>query len=181
LSAEEVCSLHEQVRELENIISTLSLSVDTLAGVSERSVISQLEFFTSARSPAHKLFSHFGKEIKSIVREGLKDTSDRTILWMTAEECYKQATTARGSLHADNYFVPLEEAYLDGPDPDFESEEFDDHENLLAIDNDYAANFRSKAQRKSKVREDAHAKDEKAWIGFWLRALHSSQGGPTLF
>jgi hypothetical protein len=67
------------------------------------------------------------------------------VLWRVAEECYSQATKPLGKLDAENYFAPLEEAYLQWPyDPDYESKEYYEHENRL-----YAAAFREREQRRS--------------------------------
>jgi hypothetical protein len=180
----EVCSLHEQIKKLTDITLNLRTTVDVLTEATERSVIIQLRSLGNqsaavfGRPPIQKLLSHFDTKIKDIVREVLNKTSDQNVLWRAAEECYKQAISPSGSLHADDYFDPLEEACLEWPyDPDFESEEYYEHENRLDVDEDYAAAFQVKAKRRSEARR----KDRQGWIDFWIRVLNNSPDGPVLF
>jgi hypothetical protein len=76
----------------------------------------------------------------------------------------------------------LEEACLQWPyDPDFESEEYYEHEDRLDIDGDYAAAFQEEALCRVNTRMRLHEKDTRDWIDFWIRALHNAPNGPTLF
>jgi hypothetical protein len=138
----EVCSLHEGIKKLANIAINLKTTIDALNEATERSVIIHLKSLGSQsaaiiferRPPIQELFSHFDKKIRNIIREVLNNTSDQNMLWKVAEECYKQAASPSGILHADDYFIPLEEACLQWPyDPDFESEEYYEHENRLDV------------------------------------------------
>ncbi|KIV98761.1 uncharacterized protein PV09_09489 [Verruconis gallopava] len=68
--------------------------------------------------------------------------SDQDVLWKVAEECFNQTVNPCGTLDAEDYFAPLKEACLEWPyDPDFESEEYYEHENRLDVDEDYTAAF----------------------------------------
>ncbi|KAF2111562.1 hypothetical protein BDV96DRAFT_666119 [Lophiotrema nucula] len=185
LSITEICSLREGTKRLANIASNLETNIDALNEAMECSVIirlrslgSQSTAFVFGRPSIQELFSHFDQQIKDIVRRVLNDTSDRDLLWRVAEECYKQATSPSGILHADDYFIPREEACLEWPyDPDFESEEYYEHENRLGVDEQYAAAFRARTERRFETRR----KDRQSWIDFWINVLNNSPSGPTLF
>lgn len=164
LPIQEVCLLYEQINSLTDTITKLQTTVGTLAETSEVSVIGHL-------------LSHFDAKIRKIVREVLQSYSDQDILWRTAEECFEQAISPDGSLNANDYFDPLEEAVPEWPyDSGFDSEEYYDHENRLEIDEDYAA-FRIGSERRS----EAYMKKRQDWVDFWIRALNNSPNGPTLF
>ncbi|KAL5430181.1 hypothetical protein PMIN06_012591 [Paraphaeosphaeria minitans] len=176
----EVCSLREGAMRLANIATNLKDTIEVLNEVTECSIIAQLKSLgVSGRSfLIEKLFAHFDEEIKNIIWKVLNDTSDQSMEWRVAEECYKQADSPLGSLHADGYFDPLEEAQLEWPyDPDFESEEYYEHENRLFVNEDYAAAFQTQTERRDQVRR----KDRQKWMDFWVRVLSNSPDGPTLF
>ncbi|MCJ1395427.1 hypothetical protein MMC18_008313 [Xylographa bjoerkii] len=185
LSITEVCSLHKGIKKLTDITFNIGTTVDALNEATERSVVIRLTSLerqsvaTIFEQPLiQRLIQHFDIQIKDIVRKVLSDTSDQNVLWKVAEECYKQATSPLGSLHADNYFVPIEEARLGWPyDSDFESEEYYEHEDRLDLDEHYAAAF----QKRIELRSEARRKDEQSWVDFWLRVLNNSPAGPTLF
>jgi len=66
------------------------------------------------------------------------------------ELCYSQSLHTSGTLHFDNYFIPLGEVSFEWPyDPDFESEEYYEHEDRLAADQGYAEPFRVQCECKS--------------------------------
>lgn len=182
----EVCSLHKEIHKLANIATNLTTTIDALNEATERSVIVHLKSLGSQSAaimfergpPFQELFSHFDKKIRNIIREVLNNTSDQNMLWKVAEECYRQAASPSGILHADDYFIPLEEACLQWPyDPDFESEEYYEHEDRLDLDENYATSFRARTER----RDQARRKDRQNWIDFWIRVLSNSPSGPTLF
>ena len=144
----------------------------------ERDVIETLGLLGSwSSNHGVKLLSHFDGEIRAIVREVLHTTKDESLLWTVAEKCYKQAASHSGSLHADHYFCPLEEAELGWPyDEDFESEKFYEHEENMA-DDDYARNFQKEIDRRSEERQ----RKRQNWVDFWVNVLHNVPAGPTLF
>lgn len=185
LSITKVCSLKE-IHKLTNIATNLKAIIDALNEATERSVIVHLKSLGSQSAPImlerqppiQELFSHFDKKIRNIIREVLNNTSDQNMLWKVAEECYRQAASPSGILHADDYFIPLEEACLQWPyDPDFESEEYYEHEDRLDLDEGYATSFRAQTERRDQARE----KKRQNWIDFWIRVLSNSPSGPTLF
>lgn len=186
LSIPEVFSLHGVIRKLANLAMNLESTVDALTEWEESFVIIHLKSLGSqsaaimfkGQPPIQELFSHFDKEIRNIVRQVLNNSSDQNRLWRVAEECYKQAASPSGILQADDYFIPLEEACLQSPyDPDFESEEYYEHENRLDEDEDYATYFQARKER----RDQGRRKDRQNWIDFWIRVLSNSPAGPTLF
>jgi hypothetical protein len=169
----EVCLLRDQAQKLRDVISSLERTADTLSNAVERSVIGNISSLGSGGpglscpsfncSSVPTLLSHFDNKIRDIVRECLDGTSDTNLLWKVAEKCYIQATNPSGTLHADKYFIPLEEARLEEPfDPDFESEEYYDHENRLAVNEAYAAVYRENEKRQSEVR----CKNRQSWVDF---------------
>lgn len=178
LSITEACSLYEGIKKLTNVTRNLQTTIDALNEATERSVITHLRSFRNQSGTICKLLSHFDEQIRAIVREVLDHTSGGEVWWKVAEECYNQATRPFGSLDADDYFDPLEEACLESPyDPDIESEEYYEHENRLNVDEDYAAAFEEQVNRRS----DARRKDRQSWPEFWITVLNNAPGGPTLF
>lgn len=175
----EVCSLREGIKQLTNITFNLQSTVDALNEATERSVIIRLRSLGGrSASTVFEILSHFDEQIKGIVREVLDNTRNREVLWKVAEECYKQVISPSGNLHADDYFVPLEEAGLGWPyDPDFEAEEYYEHENRLDVDKNYALAFQKQVEHRSEARR----KDRQRWPEFWIRVLNNSPAGPTLF
>ncbi|KAJ5500647.1 hypothetical protein N7453_009698 [Penicillium expansum] len=125
------------------------------------------------------MLSHFSNELRSIARDVLNSTSDdKNVLRDTLEMCYSHSLHASGTLDSDNYFVPLGEASLQWPyDPDFESEDYYEDEDRIAIDDGYAKAFRVRCERKSE-KEGQHREH---WIRFWVLALIKCPDGPTLF
>jgi hypothetical protein len=181
ISITEVCSLRDGIKKLTNITFNLQSTIDALNEATERSVIIRLRLLGGQSATiAFKILSHFDKQIKGIVREALNNTctSDGEVLWKVAEECYNQVTHPSGNLHADEYFIPLEEACLGWPyDSDFESEEYYEHENRLDVDEDYAAAFQERIENRYETRR----KDRQSWPEFWIKVLNNSPAGPTLF
>lgn len=169
----EICSLRRRANELGNAANTLN-------DATERSIVERVSLLGGQREPHTKeLLNHFDERIRAIVRDVLNSSNDEAcVLWKTAEECYNQAISSSGKLHSDDYFVPLEEACLEWPyDPDFESEEYYDHENRLNVDEHYAEAW----GRNMELNEARKARKRQSWVDFWVRALNHCPGGPTLF
>jgi hypothetical protein len=175
----EIGSVREGTKKLTNVIFNLQSTIDALNEATECSVIERLRSLGGqSTTPTFKILSHFDKQIKDIVREVVNNTSDRDVLWKVAEECYNQANSPSGTLHADDYFIPIEEACLGWPyDSDFESEEYYEHENRLDVDEDYAAAFQERTERRSETRR----KERQSWPDFWIKVLNNSPAGRTLF
>lgn len=86
------------------------------------------------KSLLQRMFLHFDKAIRKVIRAVLDNSIDPAcILWKVAEECCNQATISSGTLDLGDYSIALEEAYLESPyDPDFEAEEYHEHEECMA-------------------------------------------------
>jgi hypothetical protein len=122
----EVCALCREFTKLGDKASTFKATLNLVTEAAERYLLVQLTSlgnqgeppvlgdqsgpFTFWNSPVPTLLSYFDKETKDIVRKTLVNTSDESMLWRATVECYKQAASSSGSLHADNYYDPLEEA-----------------------------------------------------------------------
>ncbi|RAH58279.1 hypothetical protein BO85DRAFT_448338 [Aspergillus piperis CBS 112811] len=125
-----------------------------------------------------KMLSHFSDEVKRIAGNILDDetTNESSVMRRILEECYAQALCDSGTLHPDEYFEFLEGTSFEEPyDPDFESEEYYEHENRLAIDDSYAEAYRVQCERKAERKEQ----QREEWIGFWVRALSTCPDEPT--
>jgi hypothetical protein len=142
-SVGDVCSFHKQIKKLTKITFNLRTTIDDLTESTESSIRRHLTSLGNQRAAVTtRSFSHFESTIEDIVREVLESTSDNDVVWRAAEACDEKAIRPDGSLRADDYFDPLEEACLAWPyDPDFDSERYYEHENQLFFDGDYAAAF----------------------------------------
>lgn len=176
----EVCSLLKGTEKLTEITLNLQSIIKPLNKVIEDCVMKHIKSLGSQSAPVvFEILSHFDQKIKQIIRNVvLDDTSDDDVLWKVAEECYRQITNRSGNLDADDYFVPLEEALLGWPyDHDYEREACYRHEDLLDLDEGYAASFQKQIERKIKYNADKR----QSWPDFWIRVLNNAPGGPTLF
>ncbi|KAK1092830.1 hypothetical protein LTR48_003573, partial [Friedmanniomyces endolithicus] len=98
------------------------------------------------------------------------------------EKCYEQSSSQGGELHIDGYFAPLYEASPAWPyDPDYEAEQYNDDEDRLQVDEDYAEAESMRQQRRSESRGESERRTNWTWIGFWVQLLNKCLGGPTLF
>ncbi|KAF2020520.1 hypothetical protein BU24DRAFT_403624 [Aaosphaeria arxii CBS 175.79] len=154
-----ICSLDEEVKKLANIASSVNTTIDALNEARARSVIMGLKSLGSEAmtSTVEELLLHFDDKIREIIREILVGTNDQSILWRTAEECYKQAASPFGILRGDEYFYPIEESRSECPE-------------LFHI-------FRAIAEERDPG-ENIH---RRSWINFWVRVLSKIPAGPTLF
>jgi hypothetical protein len=179
------CSLYKQVASLTDLISKLGSTIEAIKGVTEHSMVTHLTSLGNSNapsvfesSPIEKLLSHFDTKIKEVIRKVLDKAEDQDILWKAAEECYMRAKTRGGSLDADNYYIPLEESYLAWPfDPDFETDQYYEHQDRLDLDNLHAQVYRKRAER----RFEAGGQKRQDWVDFWARTLNNTPRGPTLF
>jgi hypothetical protein len=142
---------------------------DTFTDATERYIIAYITSLACPGTLVQKMLSHFSNGLRSIARDVLNSTSDdNNVLRETLEMCYGQALHASRTLHSDNYFIPLGEASLEWPyDPDFESEDYYEHEDRIAIDDGYAEAFRVRCERKS----EKERQQREEWIRFWVQAL----------
>lgn len=178
LNITESLSLHKTAAEFAKIIRVLDDTANTLGKTIENSIVAHFSSLVG-RSGVQKLLTHFDEEIRRIVRKVLTNSTDGDrALCKISEECYNQATNTSGTLHSDSYFIPREEAQLEWPyDPDYQSEEYYEHESRLEIDGAYAESWRQQHKR----REEWKKKERQRWIGFWIDVLQSCLEGPTLF
>jgi hypothetical protein len=144
-------------------------------------IMSRLISFDDGEGDVRKLLLHFEHELKAIIKDTCEDAGwDQNPMISILEACHNQALS--GDLNVENYFTPLYEANFASPyDPDFESEEYYEHENRLQVDDDYAEAESVRRQRRSDERIKNEMRTSRAWIRFWVRMLHGCQGGPTLF
>ncbi|KFY93402.1 hypothetical protein V500_03721 [Pseudogymnoascus sp. VKM F-4518 (FW-2643)] len=186
LDITEIYSLHRIAKEFTEVSRVLDDTANNLRNAAELSIIAYLASLggqggANVRdgSLLQRILSHFDEQIRSIVRGVLNDSSyGNCVLWKVAEECYNQATSYSGALHPSNYFVKREEACLEWPyDPDFEAEEYYEHENRLDVDEDYAKAFSEQLEH----RREKSKREEQSWVDFWVLVLDRCPGGPTLF
>ncbi|KAJ5085227.1 hypothetical protein N7532_009998 [Penicillium argentinense] len=158
-----------ELSSLRRRATALSRITETFSDATERYIIAYIASLAGPGTLVQKMLSHFTETLKSITRDIINNTSDDSnVLRETLEMCYGQALHTSGSLHSDNYFIPLGEARLEWPyDPDFESEDYYEHENRLDIDDNYAEAFRVRCERESKKEEQ----QREEWIRFWAQAL----------
>jgi hypothetical protein len=184
----EILSLREGSKTLAQLNSNLQTTIETLNEATENAIIANLTSLggnkdaetvsLSEESLVEELLSHFNEQIRGIVRRVLDSANEKDLLLKVAEECYKQASSPSGVLQADDYFHSLEESCLQWPyDPDFESEQYYEHEDRLILDKDYAVASWEEEER----RNEACRKESQSWIDFWVRVLHEAPAGPTLF
>lgn len=186
LDITEVDSLCRIANEVTEATRILDEAASTLRNAAELSVIAHLVSFgghggadVRDGSLLQRMLSHFDKEIRSIVRGVLNSSSNgNCVPWKIAEECYNQSASYSGALHPSNYFLERDEACLEWPyDPDFEAEEYYEHEERLAIDEGYARAMGERMKREREKRE----REEQSWVSFWVLVLHRCPNGPTLF
>jgi hypothetical protein len=168
-----------QLSSLRRRANTLASVTATFSDAAERYIVAHIRSLADHEIEVQKLLSFFDSELRSIAQAVLNNTGDdSSVLREILELCYSQSLCTSGSLHFDNYFAPQQGAGLAWPyDPDFESEEFYEHEYRLAVDEDYAEAFRVRCECKYENKR----KYEEQWIGFWVRALSRCPNGPTLF
>ncbi|KAL3264530.1 hypothetical protein ABHI18_000643 [Aspergillus niger] len=164
-------SLRKEALALEQITKNLS-------DATENYIIAYIISLAGPWTLEQKMLLHFSDEVRRIIRNVLDDanTDDCSVVRKILEKCYDQSLRASGTLHPAEYFDSLEEASLEEPyDPDFESEEYYEHENRLAIDDSYADALRVQCERRAE--REQHQREE--WIGFWVRALRECPDEPT--
>ncbi|KAL3442347.1 hypothetical protein BJX65DRAFT_321591 [Aspergillus insuetus] len=157
-----------QLSRLRRQAIALTRTTHALGDAVERYFVS---YVTSLARPGwivQTLLSPFDHEIMMITRDVLDSTSDeRHIPREILEKCYDRALDSSGSLHADNYFVPLGEASLGRPyDSDYHSEAYYEHQNRLEINEGYAQVYLAKCEHEA---EEERRQKEK-WIGFWVNS-----------
>lgn len=140
----QLSSLRRRANALASITATFSDAAD-------RYVVAYIISLAGRGTEVQKILSHFDGELRSIAQDVLNSTSDdSSVLREILELCYGQSLPTSDTLHFDNYFIPLGEASLEWPyDPDFESEEYYEHEDRLAVDSGYVEAFCVQCECKS--------------------------------
>ncbi|KAK3299582.1 uncharacterized protein B0H64DRAFT_102348 [Chaetomium fimeti] len=174
------------IAQLSSVRRRANAPADTIAAFADKAdryVVAYITSLASQGTKVHKALSYFDGELRSIAQDVLDSTSDdSSVLREVLERCYSQSLHPSGTLHYDNYFIPLRESRLEWPyDPDFESEEYYDHEERLAVNEGYAEAFRVRCEHKYESESQNERKEGEAWIGFWVRAFSQCPNGPTLF
>jgi len=169
-------SLRRRAKALADITVTFGDALDCY-------ILSQIKSLAGPGTTAEKLLSHFDAHLRGIIQDVVSSTTDEgSVLREILERCYSESLQRSGTLNFDNYADPLDETCLESPyDPDFESEEYYEHENRLEVDEDYANTFRYNRRLKAERKEQEHKKKKENWIGFWVKALQRCHNGPTLF
>lgn len=171
-------SLRSTANALASTANALASITATVSDETDRYAVSYITALAGPETQVQKALSHFDVELRSIARSVLDSSSDdSSLLREILELCYNQSLRPSGTLHFDNYFIPLNEGRLGWPyDADFESEEYYEHEERLG-DDVYAEAFRIRCERKS----ESERKQREEWIGFWVRAISTCPNGSTLF
>lgn len=133
-----------QLSSLRRRVNDLACVAETFSDATERYIVAYITSLASPTVLMENMLSHFNEELTCIVQDVLNGTSDNSnVLREILETCYYQAINTSGTLHSDNYFIPLGEARSEWPyDPDFESEAYYNHINRLDADKSYVEAFR---------------------------------------
>ncbi len=127
------------------------------------------------------ILTHFRTRIEQMVQDHLDSHlqgRSREDLIAILDKC--MAEVDDGDLAVEEYHIEVDERALASPyDPDYESEQYYEHQNRLEIDESYAEMSRYNA----KIREDATRRrrgDEDAeWVAFLQSAREVASTGPT--
>ncbi|TEY44646.1 hypothetical protein BOTCAL_0349g00120 [Botryotinia calthae] len=183
LDSTQITSLCRLANEVTEAARILDDTVNTLKNAREIPIITYLTSLGSQGgadigdgSLVQRMLTHSDEKIRSIVRSVLDNSSD-DILWKIAEECYNQANSYSGSLHTSNYCSPRDEALECPYDPDYETEQYYEHEDRLLMDKDSAKYMDKKIEQG----QEARVREERRWIEFWVLVLSRCPDGPTLF
>ncbi|KAH8745837.1 hypothetical protein F5883DRAFT_702268 [Diaporthe sp. PMI_573] len=137
-------SLRRRAKALADITVTFGDAFDCY-------ILSQIKSLAGPGTTAEKLLSHFDAHLRGITQDVVSSTTDEgSVLREILERCYSESLQRWGTLNFDNYADSLDETCLESPyDPDFESEEYYEHENRLEVDEVYANAFRCNRRRKA--------------------------------
>lgn len=164
----------------------VAAAANILLEVEERAAIDEvIELGGPRQRVVGEMLVHFDAMIKSIGRKIFKDNENedpRRIMWKIAEKCYMEACDPSGELQSEDYFVTIDEARQEWPyDPDFESEEYYEHENLMDNDENYASLYFRNRERMENRRMQLREEENQSWTEFWAQSLQRCRNGPTLF
>lgn len=174
---------------LRNRACTLARAIEKFNNTVERRVLDYIKALgIGEEALVGKLLSHFDSKLSSIVKGVLEKSTDTDhdgssgVIREVLEKCYSQSLDPKGTLHVDSYIIEQNEASLAWPfDPDFESEEYYQHQDLLDLDEGYARSFRLRCEEKAMREEEEKRRKCEIWMRFWVGALSKCPDGPTLF
>lgn len=178
-----LCRTAKETVELSHDLAELTESVERTA---EEAIIMYLRSIglrntslVQHQAIIQSMLTHFDDDIRAIVRGFRGASEDGTCtMWRVVEERYKQACDYGSDLHASDYNSMMDETALELPyDPDYDTENYYEHENSLLVDEDYAEDHHERQERAYETRK----RNEQDWVSFWLDVLHACPKGPTLF
>ncbi|KAL2864132.1 uncharacterized protein BJX67DRAFT_374133 [Aspergillus lucknowensis] len=157
-SSQDIMELSSLRRET----TTLTRITKTFSNAAEEYIIMYILLLAGPGILVQKMLPYFTNKLRSITCNMLNNSSNNSnTLQEILEICYSQALHTSGTLHSNNYFIPLGKASLKWPyNPDFESKDYYKHKDCLAINNSYTKAF---------------------CIRFWVQALSECPNRPTLF
>ncbi|KAJ5736771.1 uncharacterized protein N7483_001896 [Penicillium malachiteum] len=173
-----------KLSSLKRRITALAKTTKIISNATEHYILDYITSLAGSGTLLQNILPRYTNELECIARNVLDSTGDdNNVLRETLEMCYDQALCTSGTLHLDNHFISLGEASLEWPyNPDFESDDYYDHENRLDIDDRYAEAFLAQCERESKLnKRERERQENEEWIRFWVRALGQCPDGPTLF
>lgn len=142
---------HAELFSLMHDCDKLALVARTVSQTIMDNVVASIPSLRRANKTQKNILAHFRSELDNVVRKGLSGGGDGGALWMIVEECFTQSIRSNGALHSDSYYDLISEAGPELPyDPDFESEEYYEHENRLTVDENYAEAFYQNCERMEK-------------------------------
>jgi hypothetical protein len=126
------------------------------------------------------ILTHFEAPIKRIAKDFLDLHSQkgrsRSDLVAILERCTEEV---HGELAVEGYHVEVDERALESPfDPDFESEQYYEHQSRLDIDESYAEMSRYNAKIQKDVTKRHRQKEEAEWVSLFNRAGELASTGP---
>ncbi|KUI57266.1 hypothetical protein VP1G_04591 [Cytospora mali] len=179
VSLAQAQTLHSHINRLEEATRLIAGTADNINKITVRSTVLYLLGLADQSSTVKKLLAHFDQKIIHIATKALEtsDIKGAYVCPKIAEDCYQASLD--GQLDANDYFTSLDEATLEWPyDPDFESEEYYEHEDRLNLDEDYRKGFFDEYTRKSERQTRERQRERQSWTDFWLRVLNRCPGGP---
>jgi len=126
------------------------------------------------------ILRHFDGRITKIVKDYLAANSvrkvDRNDLIAIMDNCITQADH---TLAVEDYHDALAEQALETPfDPDFESEQYYEHESRLEVDEDYAEGARYNAKLRAEATKRSRREDQVAWVSLLQKSKELATTGP---
>ncbi|UZP37010.1 hypothetical protein NXS19_004826 [Fusarium pseudograminearum] len=148
------------MKDFDNVTDSTYISANNVRLATEhfliQSVITHVtSFATRKHNQAIGMLNHFHESIKTIIQKKLSK-GKHVSQWRVVEECYNQAVSPSGQLHASNYFASISQRR--------------------------AASSTGDAWEIREMYTEAGIKYlGKVWVLFWAQCLNDCSSGPTLF